>query len=83
MSHNPRLFDCMFNEQDTRVLSEAYALACEQLDANGIGEKKLALRIEIAAALVEAAEYGIGDREAMAKAAIDLVYVDLIEIELV
>ncbi len=83
MSYEPRLFDCMFDEPDTRVLSEAYALACERLHANGAGEKKLALRVEIAAALVEAAEYGIGDKAAMAKAAIDRVYVDLIESEFV
>lgn len=75
----PRAFDCLFDERDIGVMSEAFAIACDALDANGSGERAKALRTEIAAALVEAATYGIGDKEAMAKAAIDLVYIDLIE----
>ncbi len=83
MVAEPRAFDGLFSQQDTTTIGEAFTIACETLDATGSGERKKALRAEIAAALVEAATYGVGDKQDMADAAIRLVYIDLIEIEFI
>jgi hypothetical protein len=78
-----RAFEGLFSEKDTTILGEAFSMACEALDATGSGERKKALRAEIAAALVEAATYGVGGKQEMADAAIRLVYIDLIEIQFI
>jgi len=81
MTMHPRLFVGLFDDRDTRVLGEAFALACDMLDANGDMATDRAIRAEIAAALLEAAGDEILDAAALARAAVDLVYVDEIEVD--
>jgi hypothetical protein len=71
----------VFDDGDTRVMGAAYAIACDLLEANGEGLEHRALRAEIAAALLEVAEDGVRDLPALARAAVDLVYVDAIEFD--
>jgi hypothetical protein len=74
-------FGKFFDDAETRLLGEAYKMACATLEAENDGAEDL--RIEIAAALVEVAEDGVFDSpEALAQATVDLVYVDCIEVEL-
>jgi hypothetical protein len=77
-----RAFDALFSEHDATTVGEAFSIACETLDATGAGDRKKVLRAEIATALVEAATYGVSDKQKMADAAVRLVFIDLIEIEL-
>jgi hypothetical protein len=81
MAMSPSPFGKVFDDVQTRRLGAAYAMACLSLDADGDGAEDL--RIEIAAALIEVAEDGVFDSaETLAQAAVDLVYVDCIEVEL-
>jgi hypothetical protein len=74
-------FGKFFDDADTRLLGEAFNIACLTLEADSDGAEDL--RIEIAAALVEIAEDGVFDSpQALAQATVDLVYVDCIEVEL-
>ena len=81
MTTHPRSFVGVFDDGDTRIMGAAYAIACDMLDATGQSATERALRAEIAAALVEAADDGIIDAPALAQAAVDLVFVDAIEID--
>lgn len=81
MTAHPRSFIGVFDDRDTRIMSAAYALACEMLEAEGDSAADRALRAEIAAALLEAADDGFSDAPALARAAVDLVFVDAIEID--
>ena len=71
----------VFDDGDTRVMGEAYAIACDMLEARGDNATDRALRSEIAAALVEAADAGVIDARALAQATLDIVFVDAIEID--
>jgi len=71
----------VFDDRDTRIMSAAYRMACDMLDANGGDAAERSLRFEIAAALLEAADDGFSDAPALAQAAVDLVFVDAIEID--
>ena len=71
----------VFDDGATRAMGAAYALACDTLEARSDSAADRALRDEIAAALLEAAEDRLRDAPALAQAAIDLVCVDSIEVD--
>ena len=71
----------VYDDATTRLMGAAYRIACTALAAESDAESDRALRAQIAAALLEAAEDDLRDAPALARAAIDLVFVDAIEID--
>ncbi len=81
MTAHPRFLG-VFDDGDTQIMGEAYAIVCDVLQARGDSAADRALRLEIAAAMVEAAaDAQIADPRALAQATIDLVRVDAIEFD--
>ena len=79
-THSPSLIG-VYDDAATRTMGAAYRIACMALAADGDGAIACALRDEIAAALLEAADDGLRDALPLAQAAIDLVRVDVIEMD--
>ena len=70
------------DDEATRLMGLAYAIACKYMEAEGDEKSAVQLRAEIAAALIEAADDAeIESAETLAENAIRLVYVDQIEID--
>jgi hypothetical protein len=81
MTAHPHSFVGVYDDAATRIMGAAYQIACAALDADGDDALDCALRCEIAAALLEAADQDLRDAPSLAQAAVELVYVDAIEID--
>jgi hypothetical protein len=64
------------------VIAEAFAVACRILGADRDTARNMGLRTEIAAALLEVGMDKNLDSASMARVAVDLVFIDEVEINL-
>ena len=66
----------VFDDEETRLMGEAYDYVCDVLQPND------GLRMQVVAAVLEAVSYGHTDKKNVAQAALELVYIDTIESDL-
>ena len=73
----PRYFGCAFDDRETRIMGDAFAMACHVMRAvsplDERAEFSPALQRDIASTVLEMAAFGVMDSGAMAQAAIDRV----------
>lgn len=70
----PRYFGCAFDDRQTRIMSDAFAMACHVVRAAPpFDEFGSALQRDIASTVLEMAASGVMDSGTMAQAAIDRV----------
>jgi len=73
----PRYFGCAFDDRETRIMSDAFAMACHVVRAvaplDETAEFSPALQRDMASTVLEMAAFGVMDPGTMAQAAIDRV----------
>lgn len=77
MTMQPRYFGQAFDDRETRIMGEAFIMACHVVRAGrssgGGAEVSQALQRDIASTVLQAAALGVLDSAIMAQAAIDRV----------
>jgi hypothetical protein len=74
----PRYFGCAFDDRETRIMGDAFIMACHVVQASHVGNDRRefndALRSDIAATVLQIAALGVMDSGTMAQAAIDRIW---------
>lgn len=74
MTIRPQFFGRTFDDRETRIMSDAFIMACHVVRAGGGAEISPALQRDIASTVLQVAAFGVLDSATMAQAAIDRVW---------
>jgi len=74
MTSQSHYFGCAFDDGETRIMSDAFVMACHVLRAGEGGEISPALQRDVASTVLQVAAFGVLDSATMAQAAIDRVW---------
>jgi hypothetical protein len=74
MTIQPHYFGRAFDDRETRIMSDAFIMACHVVRAGEGAEISPALQCDIAATVLQVAAFGVIDSATMAQAAIDRIW---------
>jgi hypothetical protein len=72
----PRYFGRMFDDRETRIMSDAVTMACHVVESSHLGPDGISatLKRDIASTVLQFAALGVMDSGTMAQAAIDRIW---------
>jgi hypothetical protein len=74
MTIQPHYFGRAFDDRETRIMSDAFIMACHVVRASEGAEVSPVLQRNIATTVLQAAAFGVLDSATMAQAAIDRIW---------